>query len=99
LAQIRSAVQTALSGRGRPLLRGGICGLMTTAGGIGHTIPFLIPDFYVATGVAVVVVAIELIVIAYIRNHYMDTTLLTAIFQVVLGGVLVFLAGMLIGSF
>ncbi|MBV8900584.1 MAG: rubrerythrin, partial [Verrucomicrobia bacterium] len=81
------------------LLRGAVCGLMTTAGGIGHTIPFLIPNFYVATGVAVVVVAIELIVIAYIRNHYMDTPLLSAIFQVVLGGVLVFLAGILIGSF
>lgn len=89
----------ALSGRGRPLLRGGVCGLMTTAGGIGHTIPFLIPNFYAATGIAVVVVAIELIVIAYIRNHYMDTPLLSAIFQVVLGGVLVFLAGILIGSF
>jgi rubrerythrin len=89
----------ALSGRGKPLLRGGVCGLMTTAGGIGHTIPFLIPNFYTATGVAVVVVAIELIVIAYIRNHFMDTPLLAAIFQVVLGGVLVFLAGILIGSF
>jgi intracellular septation protein A len=72
---------------------------MTTAGGIGHTIPFLIPNFYVATGVAVAVVAVELIVIAYIRNHYMDTPLLSAIFQVVLGGLLVFLAGILIGSF
>jgi len=89
----------ALSGRGKPFLRGGVCGLMTTAGGIGHTIPYLIPNFFVATGVAVVVVAVELIVIAYIRNHFMDTPLLAAIFQVVLGGVLVFLAGILIGSF
>jgi rubrerythrin len=88
----------ALSGRGQPLLRGGVCGLMTTLGGIGHTLPFLIPSFYLATGVAVVVVAVELAVIAWIRNHYMDTPLLSAIFQVVLGGVLVFLAGIAIGS-
>jgi rubrerythrin len=88
----------ALSGRGQPLLRGTICGLMTTLGGIGHTLPFLIPSFYMATGVAVGVVAVELAVIAWIRNHYMDTPLLSAIFQVVLGGVLVFLAGIAIGS-
>jgi erythrin-vacuolar iron transport family protein len=87
-----------LSGRGQPLLRGAVCGLMTTLGGIGHTLPFLIPNFYLATWVAVVVVAIELAVIAWIRNHYMDTPLLSAIFQVVLGGVLVFLAGIAIGS-
>jgi erythrin-vacuolar iron transport family protein len=87
-----------LSGRGQPLLRGAICGLMTTLGGIGHTLPYLIPSFYLATGVAVVVVAIELAVISWIRNHYMDTPLLSAIFQVVLGGVLVFLAGIAIGS-
>lgn len=89
----------ALSGRGKPLLRGGVCGLMTTAGGIGHTIPYLIPSFYVATWVAVAVVAVELIAIAYIRNHFMDTPLLAALFQVVLGGVLVFIAGIIIGSF
>jgi rubrerythrin len=89
----------ALSGRGKPLLRGGVCGLMTTAGGIGHTIPYLIPSFYVATWVAVGVVAVELVTIAYIRNHFMDTPLLSALFQVVLGGVLVFLAGIIIGSF
>jgi intracellular septation protein A len=71
---------------------------MTTLGGIGHTLPFLIPNFYIATWVAVVVVAIELAVIAWIRNHYMDTPLVSAIFQVVLGGVLVFLAGIAIGS-
>src|ERR1700716_3093856 len=87
-----------LSGRGQPLLRGTICGIMTTLGGIGHTLPFLIPNFYIATWVAVVVVAIELAVIAWIRNHYMDTPLVSAIFQVVLGGVLVFLAGIAIGS-
>ena len=88
----------ALSGRGQPLLRGTVCGLMTTLGGIGHTLPFLIPNFLLATMVAVIVVAIELGVIAWIRNHFMDTPLLSAIFQVVLGGVLVFLAGILIGS-
>src|SRR6516225_6556195 len=87
-----------LSGRGRPWIRGGICGAMTTLGGIGHTLPFLLPDFYLATWVAVAVVAAELGAIAWIRNHYMDTPLLRAIFQVVLGGILVFLTGILIGS-
>jgi hypothetical protein len=88
-----------LSGRGRPWMRGGVCGLMTTLGGIGHTLPFLIPDFFVAMVVAMAVVAIELGVIAWIRNRYMDTPLLSAVFQVVLGGVLVFLTGIIIGSF
>jgi len=88
----------ALSGRGQPWLRGTVCGAMTTLGGIGHTLPFLIPNFYYATVVAVVVVAIELAVISWIRHHYMDTPLLSAVFQVVLGGVLVFLTGILIGS-
>ncbi len=87
-----------LSGRGQPLLRGTICGIMTMLGGIGHTLPFLIPGFSLAMGVAVAVVAVELVVIAWIRNHYMDTPLLSAVFQVVLGGVLVFLAGIAIGS-
>jgi len=87
-----------LSGRGRPWMRGGICGGMTTLGGIGHTLPFLLPNFYLATWVAVGVVAVELGAIAWIRNHYMDTPLLGAIFQVVLGGILVFLTGILIGS-
>jgi erythrin-vacuolar iron transport family protein len=88
----------ALSGRGQPWLRGTVCGAMTTLGGIGHTLPYLIPSFYYATIVAVIVVAIELAVISWIRHHYMDTPLLSAIFQVVLGGVLVFLTGILIGS-
>ena len=87
-----------LSGRGRPWIRGGICGAMTNLGGIGHTLPFLLPDFYLGTWVAVAVVAAELGAIAWIRNHYMDTPLLRAIFQVVLGGILVFLTGILIGS-
>jgi len=87
-----------LSGRGRPWMRGAICGLMTTAGGIGHTLPFLIADFRYAMGVAVAVVAVELGVIAWIRHRYMDTPLLSAAFQVVVGGVLVFIVGILIGS-
>jgi len=88
----------SLTGRGRPLLRGIVCGAMTTLGGLGHTLPFLIKNFGVATGVAVAVVAVELGVISWIRSHYMDTPLLSAIFQVVVGGVLVFLTGILIGS-
>jgi len=87
----------SLTGRGKPLLRGIVCGLMTTAGGIGHTLPFLIPNFRTAVAVAVVVVAIELLAISYIRNHYMDTPFLSAAFQVIVGGVLVFVAGILIG--
>ena len=90
----------SLTGRGRPWVRGAVCGLMTALGGLGHTLPFLIPDSHwnLALMVATCVVAIELMVIAWIRKHYMDTPLLTAIFQVVVGGVLVFLAGILIGS-
>jgi len=88
----------ALSGRGHPWLRGGVCGLMTTLGGIGHTLPFLIANFQMATGVAAGVVLVELGVISWIRHHYMDTPFLSAAFQVVLGGLLVFIAGILIGS-
>lgn len=87
-----------ISGRGHPYIRGTVCGLMTTLGGIGHTLPFLIPGFGVATAVAVAVVAVELAVIAWIRHRYMDTPLLAATFQVVVGGVLVFITGILIGS-
>jgi hypothetical protein len=71
---------------------------MTTLGGLGHTLPYLIRNFHLATGVALVIVALELGVIAFIRKRYMDTPLLSAIFQVVVGGVLVFLAGWLIGA-
>ena len=88
----------SLTGRGRPLLRGAVTGLMTAAGGIGHTLPFLIKNFHAAFIAAVVVVAFELGAIAWIRNRYMDTPLLSAAFQVVLGGVLVFIAGIAIGS-
>ena len=70
---------------------------MTTVGGIGHTLPYLIRNFHTATGVAIAVVTVELGVIAWIRKRYMDTPLLSAIFQVVVGGVLVFIAGWLIG--
>ena len=87
-----------LSGRGPPYIRGTICGLMTTLGGIGHTLPFLIPGFGLAMAVAIAVVAVELAAIAWIRHKYMDTPLLAATFQVVVGGVLVFITGILIGS-
>jgi len=88
----------SLTGRGHPWVRGLVCGLMTTAGGIGHTLPFLVPSFHIAFTAAVFVVAVELASISYIRHRYMDSPLLTAAFQVVVGGVLVFLAGVLIGS-
>lgn len=88
----------SLTGRGRPWMRGFICGVMTTAGGIGHTLPYLISDFGVATSVAAAVVVLELGAISYIRFRYMDTPFLSAAFQVVVGGVLVFLTGILIGS-
>ena len=80
------------------MLRGAVTGLMTAAGGIGHTLPFLLPNFHVAFIAAVIVVAVELGVIAWVRNKYMDTPLLAAAFQVVVGGVLVFIAGIAIGS-
>jgi rubrerythrin len=86
-----------LSGRGHPLARGVVCGLMTTAGGIGHTLPFLLSNFYFAMYVAIAIVAVELAVISWIRHRYMDTPLLSATFQVVVGGVLVFITGILIG--
>jgi hypothetical protein len=88
-----------LSGRGKPLLRGIVCGAMTTAGGIGHTLPFLIHSFKSATALAIAVVAIELSIISWVRHRYMDSPILTATFQVMVGGVLVFLAGMAIGMF
>jgi rubrerythrin len=87
----------SLTGRGRPLIRGPVCGLMTALGGIGHTLPYLIPNVHTATVVALAVVAVELLVIAWVRHRYMDTPWTSAILQVVVGGVLVFLTGMLIG--
>jgi erythrin-vacuolar iron transport family protein len=88
----------SLTGRGAPVMRGAVTGVMTAIGGLGHTLPYLISNFWTATVVAFAVVAIELSVITYIRHRYMDTPLLSAAFQVVVGGVLVFAAGILIGS-
>ncbi len=88
----------SLTGRGAPLVRGAVCGAMTAIGGLGHTLPYLIPHFYTATALAFAVVAVELVVIAWIRTRYMDTPFLQAAFQVVVGGALVFAAGILIGS-
>jgi rubrerythrin len=88
----------SLTGRGRPWTRGFVCGLMTAVGGLGHALPYLIPYFFTATAIALVVVLIELAVISWIRHRYMDTPLWSAVLQVVLGGVLVFLTGILIGS-
>ena len=87
-----------LSGRGRPLIRGLASGLMTAVGGIGHTLPFLIPQFHTALVLAVIVVLIELSVITWIRNKYMDTPIVKAALQIAVGGLLVFLTGILIGS-
>jgi erythrin-vacuolar iron transport family protein len=88
----------SLTGRGRPWVRGLICGLMTTVGGIGHTIPFLISNFTAALIVAGLVVLFELSVISWIRHRYMQTPALSAALQVGLGGILVFVTGVLIGS-
>jgi rubrerythrin len=88
----------SLTGRGTPWLRGTVSGVMTMIGGLGHTLPYLIPDFWIATVVAVIVVVAELIVISYIRYRYMDTPFLRAAFQVIIGGVLVFIAGIVIGN-
>jgi erythrin-vacuolar iron transport family protein len=88
----------SLTGRGHPWVRGLICGAMTTLGGIGHTLPFLIPNFRVAFLVAFVVVLAELAVITWVRHRYMDTPTVTAAIQVAFGGALVFITGILIGS-
>lgn len=87
-----------LSGRGSPVKRGIASGVMTTLGGLGHALPYLIPDFWTATTIAILVVFVELWAIAWIQNKFMDTPMLRATFQVVLGGALVFAAGVLIGS-
>ncbi len=88
----------SLTGRGRPLIRGLVCGLMTAGGGLGHTLPYLIPHIHVANAVAVVVVLIELAVISWVRHRFMETPWPAAIFQIGLGGLLVFLTGIIIGS-
>jgi len=87
-----------LSGRGAPLLRGLVCGLMTFGGGIGHTLPYLIPNFYTATIVAICVVVVELLTISWIQWRYMDVPPVSAAAKVMIGGALVLAAGILIGS-
>ncbi len=87
-----------LTGRGSPLGRGLIIGLMTFIGGIGHTLPFLIHNIHTALVLAYLVVGVELIAIALIRNRYFGTKMLLSIVQVIVGGALVFTAGVLIGS-
>ncbi|EEW26943.1 iron exporter MbfA [Rhodobacter ferrooxidans] len=87
-----------LSGRGSPFKRGLASGVMTTLGGMGHALPYLIPDFWTATTIAMVVVFVELWAIAWIQNKFMETPFLRAALQVVLGGALVFAAGVLIGG-
>jgi erythrin-vacuolar iron transport family protein len=87
-----------LSGRGRPFIRGLASGGMTAVGGLGHTLPYLIPNFQMATVIAIIVVFIELAAISWIRWKYMDTPFLKATFQIAVGGFLVFLTGILIGS-
>src|SRR5271165_4482192 len=88
----------SLTGRGHPWARGIICGLMTALGGIGHTLPFLVPEFHAAMTAAMLVVIVELGIITWIRHRYMETPPLSAALQVGLGGVLVFLTGVFIGS-
>jgi rubrerythrin len=93
----------SLTGRGRPLTRGLVCGLMTGLGGIGHSLPYLIPEsvpnaYKIATGIAAAVVIVELFIISWIRHRYMDSPWGSALIQVIVGGLLVFLAGILIGS-
>jgi erythrin-vacuolar iron transport family protein len=88
----------SLTGRGYPWLRGLVCGLMTTLGGIGHTLPYLIQRFTVATAIAIAVVLVELGIITWVRHRYMETPVFSAAMQVALGGAIVFFTGVLIGS-
>lgn len=92
-----------ITGRGSPWTRGVVCGIMTAVGGLGHTLPYLVPDgmtnaFSIATGLAILIVVIELGLIAWIRARYMDTPFFKAIIQIVIGGLIVFMLGILIGS-
>ncbi len=87
-----------ISGRGSPIKRGFASGIMTTLGGLGHALPYLIPDFNTATTLAIIIVFFELWAIAWIQNRYMDTPFFRAAFQVVLGGALVFAVGILVGN-
>jgi len=93
----------SVTGRGAPVIRGAVCGVMTTAGGLGHSLPYLVPDswphaFWTATSIAGLVVFFELWTIAFIRTRYMDTPFLKAVFQIVVGGVIVLAVGILIGG-
>jgi erythrin-vacuolar iron transport family protein len=88
----------SLTGRGHPWIRGVVCGAMTAIGGVGHTLPFLITNFALAMTVAAFIVVVELAVITWIRHRYMDTPVFSAALQVGLGGALVFVTGVLIGS-
>ncbi len=88
----------SLTGRGHPWVRGLVCGAMTALGGIGHTLPFIVQDFRVAMTVAMLVVVVELAAITWIRKKYMETPVWSAALQVGLGGALVFVTGVLIGS-
>ena len=88
----------SLTGRGHPWVRGMICGAMTSLGGVGHTLPFLVPNFRAAMTIAFFVVLVELAIITWIRHRYMDTPIVSAATQVALGGALVFITGVLIGS-
>jgi len=88
----------SLTGRGSPWARGLVCGAMTALGGLGHTLPFLVPSFTAAMTIAAAVVVVELAAISWVRNRYMDTPLLSAAFQVGVGGLLVFATGVAIGS-
>jgi rubrerythrin len=88
----------SLTGRGKPLLRGVVTGSMTTLGGLGHTLPFLIPDFHIAFTAAVAVVIVELGIISFVRHRYMDMPIVSSAVQVIVGGGLVFAVGILIGS-
>jgi len=88
----------SLTGRGKPVLRGIVTGVMTTAGGLGHTLPFLISDFRLAFTAAALVVAIELAIISFVRHRYMDMPIVSSALQVIVGGALVFAVGIWIGS-
>jgi len=88
----------SLTGRGRPIIRGLVTGAMTAAGGLGHTLPFVISSFHTAFLVAVLVVAVELAIISYVRHRFMDTPLLSSAFQVIVGGSMVFAVGIVIGG-
>ncbi|MGX5732734.1 iron exporter MbfA [Bosea thiooxidans] len=87
-----------VTGRGHPWVRGAACGVATTIGGLGHTLPYLIPDFWLATAIAGFIVACELVVIAWVRWRYMETPFASAIVQIIIGGLLVLAVGVLIGS-